>query len=132
MDGERSEHALRLQGYALCEKLTVLPELGVAIITLDRAELQRFRHQPGDTEGLVNLGLSIAGVRLSAFLVEREDHIKVSLRSLGTLPVDGLMRDHFGGGGHVNAAGGRFDGPLEEAVRKLRALLPALMEHHPA
>lgn len=130
LDDNRVER-LRLQGFMLSERLTVLPELRTAIITLSRADLDRFNYQPGDTEGFVNLGLSIRGVRLSAFFMERPDLIKVSLRSEGDLPVDGIVREHFNGGGHRNAAGGQSKESLNDAVQRFRALLPAFMAAHP-
>lgn len=129
-DDNRVER-LRLQGFMLSERLEVLPELSTAIITLSRADLDRFRYQPGDTEGFVNLGLSIRGIRLSAFFMERPDLVKVSLRSKGDLPVDGIVRDHFNGGGHRNAAGGQAKESLAATVERFRAMLPAFMAAHP-
>lgn len=130
LDDNRLER-LRLQGFTLSERLTVLPELQTAIITLGRADLERFQYQPGDTEGFVNLGLSIRGVRLAAFFMERPDLVKVSLRSKGDLPVDGIVREHFNGGGHRNAAGGQSKESLDQAVQRFRALLPGFMRAHP-
>ena len=128
---DNSLQRLRLHGFMLSERLTVLPELATTIITLSRADLDRFNHQPGDTEGFVNLGLSIRGVRLSAFFMERPDLVKVSLRSKGGLPVDGIVRDHFSGGGHRNAAGGQSKESLAATVERFRALLPTFMAAHP-
>jgi phosphoesterase RecJ-like protein len=116
---------LQLLGYALGEKLKVVSGYHTAYLTLTRAELDRFGHRPGDTEGLVNYGLSISGTRLSAFFMEREGTIKVSLRSKGSVDVNALARKHFNGGGHKNAAGGEFrDGGMEQAIQKLIAVLP--------
>jgi phosphoesterase RecJ-like protein len=42
--------------------------------------------------------------------------IKVSLRSVGTFPCNKVASDFFNGGGHLNASGGEFYGPMEEAV----------------
>ena len=48
-------------GYVLSEKLQVLPEYRTAYIVLSADELKRFGSQTGDTEGLVNYGLSVKG-----------------------------------------------------------------------
>lgn len=122
---------LKLLGFALSERMTVLPDLATVVIHLSLADLRSFHFKQGDTEGFVNYGLSIRGVRLAAFFMERPDMIKISLRSKGTLPVNELLSAHFKGGGHRNAAGGRFDGSLEEAIARFKEVLPAFMEQHP-
>src|SRR5690606_28367797 len=58
---------LRLTGFALSERLQLLEGGAATVIALSKADLERFHYVPGDTEGLVNYGLSIRGVRLSAF-----------------------------------------------------------------
>ena len=35
-----------------------------------------------------------------------------------------LARDHFNGGGHINAAGGAFGTKVEEAIEKFKSILP--------
>jgi phosphoesterase RecJ-like protein len=118
---------LRLLGFMLHQRLEVLPESSTSIISLSRADLERYHNKPGDTEGFVNYGLSIRGIRLSAFFVERPDMVKVSLRSKGDLAVDRFLKEHFNGGGHANAAGGHTTGSLEDAVARFRSLLPQLI-----
>lgn len=130
MDDNRPER-LKLLGFTLNERMEVMPELGTAIIHLSLDDLKRFNHQPGDTEGFVNYGLSIRGIRLAAFFMERPDLVKVSFRSKGDLPVDGLARDHFSGGGHRNAAGGQAKEPLLAVVDRFRALVPGFIAQHP-
>lgn len=127
-----SEHRLKLLGFTLNERLEVIPELGTALIWLAQEDLKRFNFQPGDTEGFVNYGLSIRGVRLAAFFVERNDMVKVSMRSKATLPVDRFLKEHFNGGGHANAAGGHSTESLEAAIARFRELLPAHIQAHPA
>lgn len=129
-DDER-ETRLKLLGFTLNERMEVIPELGTTIIRLSMADLKRFDFKPGDTEGFVNYGLSIRGIRLAAFFMERPDMVKVSLRSKGTLPVDGIVRDHFDGGGHHNAAGGQSKESLDATIARFRALLPAFIASHP-
>lgn len=129
---ENTEQRLKLLGFTLSERMRVIRAHDTVIIHLSAADLKRFGHQPGDTEGLVNYGLSIGGMRLSAFFMERPDGVKISLRSKGNLPVHLLARDHFEGGGHPNAAGGRSAIPLEATIERFEKLLPVFMAAHSA
>ena len=115
---------LRLMGYVLSEKLQVLPEYRTAYIVLSADELKRFGSQTGDTEGLVNYGLSVKGVKLSVLISDRRENIKLSLRSLGNFSVNDMARTHFEGGGHRNAAGGQTSLTLEQTVKKFLDILP--------
>lgn len=115
---------LRLTGFVLSQKLQVLPEFHTAYMVLSQHDLKQFGSQTGDTEGLVNYGLSITGVRLSVLLHERKEEIKYSFRSLGDFSVNEMARKHFEGGGHKNASGGTFKGTLDEALKKFLDLLP--------
>ena len=110
-----SVNKLKLLGYCLSEKMEILSDLGAAIITLTQEELKRFNFKKGDTEGVVNYALSIEGVDVAAFMVERDGIIKISFRSKGDISVNQLARDHFNGGGHINAAGGAAS-TMEEAI----------------
>ena len=111
-----SECRLRMMGYVLYEKMRVYPEQQAALITLSKEELDRFQYQTGDTEGFVNLPLSIENVSFSVFIREDSDYIKVSLRSVGDFPCNQFASTYFNGGGHKNASGGEFYGSLSEAV----------------
>lgn len=118
-----SENCLRLNAYALLSKMEVFAEYGAALITLTREELNRFHYVKGDTEGLVNRPLAIPGIRYSAFMRQETDCIRVSMRSVGDFPVNKVCSDHFGGGGHLNAAGGDFHGTIKEAADFFKSLL---------
>ena len=115
----------RLLGYVLNEKLTVLPEYKFAYITLTDAELKRYHSKTGDTEGMVNYALAVEGVVMACILIDRGDEIRLSFRSIGDFSVRDLANQHFSGGGHRNAAGGRTKISLAETEQKLLALLPA-------
>ena len=115
---------LRLTGFALYEKLVVVPEYRTAYMALSGSELSRFNAQTGDLEGLVNYGLSIEGVRMAVLMYDRKDEVKLSFRSLGDFSVNELARKHFNGGGHRNAAGGQSKTSLQATLEKLLALLP--------
>lgn len=119
-----SLNRLQLTGYVLCNKLTVLPEFHTAYMCITRAELDRFKAQTGDTEGLVNYGLSIEGVKLAVLMHDRDGEVKMSLRSTGNFSVNEMSRKHFKGGGHRNAAGGSSSESLEETLKKLISILP--------
>lgn len=112
-----SEPRLRMMGYVLYEKMKVYHELRTALITLSSEELGRFHHCPGDTEGFVNLPLSIKNVDFSVFIREDRDYIKISLRSVGDFPCNQFAAKYFNGGGHKNASGGEFHGSLQEAIK---------------
>jgi phosphoesterase RecJ-like protein len=115
---------LRLLGFVLSQKLQVIPEYKTAYIALNADDLKKFGSQTGDTEGLVNYGLSIKGIKLSVMLTDRKENIKLSFRSLGNFSVNDFARTHFQGGGHKNAAGGQTSLTLEETLKKFLELLP--------
>jgi len=120
-----TENRMRLEGFCMNEKMVVLNEYHTAYISLSRDELNRFHHEPGDTEGFVNLPFSIGGIRLTALFIEKEDHVKISFRSKNNFSVHELASMHFRGGGHLNAAGAEWDLPLEDTVKRFTDLLPS-------
>jgi bifunctional oligoribonuclease and PAP phosphatase NrnA len=115
---------LRLTGYVLSQKLIVLPEFSTAYMTITWDELNKFGAQTGDTEGLVNYGLSIKGIKMAVLMYDRKEEIKLSFRSLADFDVNALARKHFEGGGHKNASGGQSKLSLEETMKKFLAILP--------
>lgn len=120
-----SEKRLRFLGYALKDKLVVLPEFNTAYIAISADELKEYDSQTGDTEGLVNFALSVSGVVFAAVLIERPGAIKISFRSVGEFSVNEFARSHFAGGGHRNASGGVSYQPLDQTVAKFVSLLPS-------
>ncbi|WJJ97651.1 DHH family phosphoesterase [Algibacter luteus] len=121
-----SYERLQLLGCALTN-LKVLPEHRTAYITLSQQELHNFNYKKGDTEGVVNYGLSLDGVVLAAIFIEdrQEGIIKISLRSKGNFSVNEMSRAHFEGGGHTNAAGGKSYLSLEKTIEKFISILPS-------
>jgi phosphoesterase RecJ-like protein len=111
-----SAERMRLQGFALNEKMVILPEFQTAYIILTRKDLEIYNHVKGDTEGFVNMPLSIKGIIFSALFIEKDGFIKLSFRSKGNFPVNEFASEYFLGGGHLNASGGEFPGNLESAV----------------
>ena len=121
---QHSENRMRLWGYALYRKMRIYPEYHAALITLDADELDRYHHQVGDTEGLVNMPLQIADVYYSVFIREERakpgtphSRIRLSFRSQGDRPVNVFANEIFHGGGHPNASGGELYGTVGQAVR---------------
>lgn len=117
---------LQLRGYAIAEKLILLPDLQIGILTLSREELQRFNYQKGDTEGLVNVILSIDGYNCGVFLMETDEGVKLSFRSKGERYVNSFAQKYFEGGGHQYAAGGFSKSGLEQTLQRLNSLLTEL------
>ncbi|MCK5780996.1 MAG: bifunctional oligoribonuclease/PAP phosphatase NrnA [Flavobacteriales bacterium] len=112
---------MKLMGVAL-SNLVIIEDCKSAYITMTRKELRKNNFKKGDTEGFVNMALSIENVNVAAIFIEdlEGDFVKVSLRSVGSFSVNQLSRDHFNGGGHINAAGGRVDAPIAEVVEIFR------------
>ena len=123
-----SEGRLRLLGYAINQKMEILEDYAVAIISLSKSELESFNYQVGDTEGLVNYPLSMKKMKMSVLITERQDQIRLSFRSKGSFSVHELANKHFKGGGHTNAAGGSTTTTLEETIARLKSVLPEYKE----
>lgn len=119
-----SEDRLRLQGFSINSRMEVLDEYATAIIALSKSDLERFNYQVGDTEGVVNFPLSMEKIKMSVLVTERQDQIRLSFRSKGNFSVHELANKYFKGGGHTNAAGGTLTCTFEEAVAKLKSVLP--------
>ena len=109
----------------ILSRMRVYPEHHAALITLTKGEQKRFNYIRGDSEGFVNIPLSIKNVVFSCFLREDTEKpmIKVSLRSVGTFPCNRIAAEYFNGGGHLNASGGEFYGTIEEARNVLERAL---------
>ncbi len=120
-----SYNRLLLLGQAL-SNLQILPSYNTAYITLTSEEKKRFDFQKGDTEGVVNYALSLKGIIFAAIFIEDSDQeiIKISFRSKGIFSVNQFARNHFSGGGHDNAAGGKSELDMAKTVTKFTSLLP--------
>ncbi len=121
---DNSANRLQLLGRAL-QNIKVFPEYKTSYITLSQKELDEFHYQKGDTEGIVNYGLSIKGIHFSAIFIEHRDEniIKISLRSQGNFDVNQFAREHFNGGGHINAAGGKSYESMKATTNKFEELI---------
>jgi phosphoesterase RecJ-like protein len=119
-----TENSLRFLGLCLLQRLEILHEFNTALMVINKQDLEKYDIKTGDTEGIVNFGLSIAGIHLSAFIVERSDKVKLSLRSIGDVPANDICRKYFNGGGHYNAAGGHSTDSLEQVANQFKKILP--------
>lgn len=112
-----SSDRLRLEGFALSQRMVVLPEYKSAYIYLSKEDLKGHNHVKGDTEGFVNLPLSIKGVVFSTMFIEKDGFIKLSFRSKGRFPTNEFASLYFSGGGHLNASGGEYSDSLENTIQ---------------
>jgi len=126
-----SADRLRLQGLALDRRMVVLPEFKTAYIFLTKTDLIENNYKKGDTEGFVNMPLSINGIDFTALFVEKDGFIKLSFRSKGNFSVNDFARVYFNGGGHLNAAGGEHYDTLENTIeyflKVLKSDAPAII-----
>jgi phosphoesterase RecJ-like protein len=115
---------LKLRGHIISERLEILTDYKVAIISVTEDIMESFNYLKGDTEGLVNLALSIKGVEVATFFTEKGDDVKISFRSKGELAVNVMANENFDGGGHKYAAGGINHDTIENTIAKFKLLLP--------
>jgi phosphoesterase RecJ-like protein len=98
----------RLLGMVL-ETLTPIAGGRASVMRVTRSMFKATGTGPVDVENVVNLGLAVRGVSLTAFLTELEDAVKISFRSRHGVAVLDLAR-RFGGGGHAQASGATVRG----------------------
>jgi phosphoesterase RecJ-like protein len=112
---------MRLLGAALSK---LHREGTLAWMYVTRNDMDRCGAIDEDCEGLANWALGMEGVDVAVFFRELADRRRwrASLRSKGTLNV-AEVAEHFGGGGHVFAAGCGVPGPLSVASERLLAQL---------
>jgi phosphoesterase RecJ-like protein len=127
INGTQPLNRVQFLGYCINHKLVILEEFHTAYFYIDREELKRFDIETGETDGIVNYALGIESIKLAVFFIEREEKIKLSLRSKGNFPANEIATRYFSGGGHLNAAGGESDLNLENTIKKFRSILP---EYH--
>lgn len=108
-------------------RIELTKEGKVAILWLKRSELKEYGFDKGDTEGFVNYGLSVIGTKMAAFFMEDlyEDFIKISFRSKDSVDTNQFARKYFNGGGHINAAGGKYFKSIEETIADFKEKVEA-------
>lgn len=118
-----SESRMRFIGYCLNDKMQILREYNTALICVTAEELKQFEVITGDSEGLVNYGLSIKGIKLSVIIIDRTVARKMSFRAKGNFPANEFARKYFNGGGHFSAAGGESQDTIEATELKFKQAL---------
>lgn len=118
-----SEARLKFMGNAFLYRMQVFPEFNTALMAIPKTDIYKFELKTGDTEGLVNYLLSIQGIKFAAIVIDREEERKWSFRSKGIFDVNIFARNHFEGGGHANAAGGRSSKSVEETANDFKNIL---------
>ncbi len=115
---------LQLLGCAL-KNMVILKDYNTAYTFLSQEELDANNYKKGDTEGFVNYGLTLENIRFAVIFIENKEEgiIKISFRSEGNFSVNEFARNHFNGGGHTNAAGGRSEKNMKDTLKKFEALL---------
>ncbi len=119
-----TENRVRMMGFILYQKMKVFSELKTALLVMSKEEQYKFNSKKGDTEGFVNIPLTIEDIVFSVFIREDKDLVKISFRSKGNFPCNQFASENFGGGGHLNASGGEFYGKIEDAVALFEEVLP--------
>jgi phosphoesterase RecJ-like protein len=110
--------------------LQMMDEGRLAVLEAAPEQFQRHGLVGADTEGLVDMPRTIAGVEAVALFSEVDPgKVKVSLRSTGRVAIDQVC-SRLGGGGHVHAAGVMMHGTRRQAMDRvlpeLHSLLAAL------
>jgi phosphoesterase RecJ-like protein len=115
---------LRLQA-AVLATLQIHQDGAIASLSVDPATIAATGATPEDTDGLINIPLTVRHLDAVAFFkqVDGNQH-RVSLRSKGNVDVGRIARE-FGGGGHRNAAGCTLEGSLAEVRERIMAPLAA-------
>ncbi len=125
-----SVNRMRLEGYALNQRMKVIPELQTAYIYLTKADMASYDYVKGDSEGFVNLPLSIKGIIFTALFIEKEGFVKLSFRSKGDFPSNTFASKYFSGGGHLNASGGDYHDTLENTIDNFLKVLREFYEEY--
>ncbi|RVU24909.1 bifunctional oligoribonuclease/PAP phosphatase NrnA [Sandaracinomonas limnophila] len=120
---------LRFLGHLLSKRLEYLSEYHLALMWLTEEDQKQFHSQAGDTEGFVNYGLQVEGAIWAILLIERNDGVKLSFRSIEPFAVNQFAAQYFEGGGHKNASGGRIPkSNMEDAKKILMDVLPLQLD----
>jgi bifunctional oligoribonuclease and PAP phosphatase NrnA len=117
------ENRVRFIGHCLLNRMDVFYEYNTAVMAIPKGDLLRFQIKTGDSEGLVNYLLTIQGIKFGALVIDRDEERKWSFRSKGDFDVNTFARQHFEGGGHFNAAGGRSSDSLDSTMKKFIQVL---------
>ena len=102
------------------ERMEILEDGKVTFTYMNKKDEEEVGAEPGDHEGLVEIGRDIEGIEVSIFIrqKENEEAYKISMRSGNKVNVSDICF-LFGGGGHPRAAGALIQGNVEQVKEKL-------------
>lgn len=123
-----SASRMQFLGHALLNRTKFYPFLNAAMIYVTKEDAEKFQLESGDTEGLVNYPLSVKGVKFSTLIKEDDKIVKMSFRSVQGFAVNELAKEHFQGGGHAQASGGKSDESLEKTIKTFEKVLQKYKE----
>jgi phosphoesterase RecJ-like protein len=100
----------------------------IAIVYLDHEMARAAGGTYEDTEGLINLPLTVKEIQAVVFFKQVEgDEYRVSMRSKGDIDI-GLVAAEFKGGGHKNAAGCTVEGPIDALQKQFLERIEAAID----
>ena len=105
----------------IIDRMEILEDGKVTFTYINLKDEEEVGAEPGDHEGLVDVGREIEGVEVSIFIRQKEDDqdsYKISLRSKEYVNVSDICI-MFGGGGHPKAAGALVQGNVEQVKEKI-------------
>ena len=118
----------QILGRALLESMLIMDKRCIVSVIRQRS-MRFFQAQPTDLEGIVSQLRQTKGVEGAIFLHEIEPQkFKVSLRSKGAVDVS-VIAKHFGGGGHVRAAGVTMSGSSHDVINNITARIALQLDH---
>lgn len=121
----------KILGHAILKSQLILG--GKCIVSfITKKEMEEFGVTPKDLDGIVSQLRITKGVEVAVFMYELEEGtFKVSLRSKRYANVSAVAQ-HFGGGGHVRAAGCALSGSVEAITEQLSEQLKLQIEMNEA
>ena len=104
----------------------------IAILYLDQQMASAAGGTYEDTDGLINLPLTVKEIESVLFFKQAEgDEYRVSMRSKGNVDIRAVAGE-FGGGGHKNAAGCSAAGPIDQLQRLFLGKIEQAIDRRPA
>ncbi len=104
----------------ICDRMEMFEDGKVTFTYITNQDEEEVNAEPGDHEGLVEVGRGVEGVEVSIFIrqVDDEQKYKISMRSTNNVNVSDICY-LFGGGGHPRAAGCTIQGTIEQVKEKI-------------
>ena len=122
---------LKLFG-AVLSAMQIDPSGRIAIVYLDHEMARAAGGTYDDTEGLINLPLTVKEIQSVVFFKQNEGNsYRVSMRSKGDIDIGTVAVQH-GGGGHKNAAGCSVDGPIDILRKQFVEQIEQAIDGRPA